>query len=291
MDFTIKTFGWRNQTLDQISRIDQGLKAVGCSFVEESPDIVYSNNDMYDDILNYSKNQKKKPFIILNVLDLQIGNQTYNLNKVKEQLSQADAITCISRTVQEQIKNELNLNSTVIYNPTKDVAHDPKIAKSMPFLYVGRANDPRKRFSLIKESFKNYQELHKGLMICGSEDPKFGVYAGILSDEDLNLAYNTFKFLLLPSSFEGLGLPMIEAMIAGSIPITCRDNLTAVELCPQEFICDPDPKSFMAKLIEVNEDYTKFQKISLQYAEKYKLLMNKVTVAQSIVNIYKTNKI
>ena len=99
MDLTIKNFGWRNQKLDQISRIDQGLKAVGCSFVEESPDIVYSNNDMYDDILDYSKNQKKKPFIILNVLDLQIGNQTYNLNKVKEQLSQADAITCISRTV------------------------------------------------------------------------------------------------------------------------------------------------------------------------------------------------
>jgi glycosyltransferase involved in cell wall biosynthesis len=116
------------------------------------------------------------------------------------------------------------------------------------------------------------------------------VYAGILSDEDLNLAYNTFKFLLLPSSFEGLGLPMIEAMIAGSIPITCRDNLTAVELCPQEFICDPDPKSFMAKLIEINKDYTKFQKISLGYAEKYKLLMNKTTVAQSIVDIYKRNK-
>jgi glycosyltransferase involved in cell wall biosynthesis len=160
----------------------------------------------------------------------------------------------------------------------------------MPFLYVGRANDPRKRFSLIKESFKKYQELHKGLMICGSEDPKFGVYAGILSDEDLNLAYNTFKFLLLPSSFEGLGLPMIEAMIAGSIPITCRDNLTAVELCPQEFICNPDPQSFMAKLIEINKEYSKFQKISLEYAEKYKLLMNKTTVAQSIVDIYKRNK-
>jgi hypothetical protein len=61
---------------------------------------------------------------------------------------------------------------------------------------------------------------------------------------------------------------MIEAMIAGSIPITCRDNLTAVELCPQEFICDPDPKSFMAKLIEVNEDYTKFQKISFLLYKK-----------------------
>ena len=153
MNFTIKTFGWRNQTLDQISRIDQGLQAIGCSFVDESPDIVYSNNDMYDDILEYAQNQKKKPFIILNVLDLQIGNPNYNLAKVKEQLSKADAITCISETVQKQIKDELNLNAIVIYNPTKDISYDSRVDRSIPFLYVGRANDARKRFSLIKNLF------------------------------------------------------------------------------------------------------------------------------------------
>jgi len=287
---TIKTFGWRNATLDQISRIDQGLKALGCSFVEESPDIVYANNDMYDDILDYAKNQKKKPFIILNVLDLQIGNPAYNLKKVKEQLHQADVITCISKTVEKQINEVLNLDAEVIYNPVKDIKHDPRVGKSIPFLYVGRANDPRKRFSLIKETFKNHEEINQTLVICGSENPNFGIYTGILSDEDLDLLYNSCKFLLLPSSFEGLGLPMIEAMLAGSIPITCSDNPTAVELCPKEFICDPNPKSFMAKLIELNKNYTEFQKISIEYAEKYKVLMNKNTVAQNIIDIYKRNK-
>lgn len=290
MNFTIKTFGWRNQILDQISRIDQGLKAIGCSFVEESPDIVYSNNDMYDDILDYAKNQKKKPFIILNVLDLQIGNPKYDLIKVKEQLLEADAITCISKTVQKQINEVLSLDAEVIYNPIKDIKYDPKVGKSIPFLYIGRANDPRKRFSLIKETFKNYKEINQTLVICGSENPNFGIYTGILSDEDLDLLYNSCKFLLLPSSFEGLGLPMIEAMVAGSIPITCNDNLTAVELSPKEFISDPDPKAFMTKLIEISKDYSKFQKISLEYAEKYKILMNKNTVAQSIIDIYKRNK-
>lgn len=287
MNFTIKTFGWRNQTLDQISRIDQGLKSLGCSFVEQSPDIVYSNNDMYDDILDYAKNQKKKPFIILNVLDLQIGNPKYNLKKVKEQLSQADAITCISKTVKNQINEVLNLDAEVIYNPIKDITHDPRVGKSIPFLYVGRANDARKRFSLIKETFKNHKEINQTLIICGSENPNFGIYIGILSDEDLNLVYNSCKFLLLPSSFEGLGLPMIEAMLGGAIPITCSDNPTAIELSPSEFICDPNPKSFMAKLVEINKDYSRFQKISLEYAEKYKVLMNKNTVAEKIINIYK----
>ena len=287
---TIKTFGWRNSILDQISRIDQGLKTIGCSFVEESPDIIYSNNDMYDDILKYAKNQKNKPFIILNVLDLQIGNSTYNIDKVKEQLSQADIITCISKTIQKQINEVLDLDAEIIYNPVKDIEYDPKVGKSIPFLYVGRANDPRKRFSLIKETFKNHEEIHQTLVICGSENPNFGIYTGILSDEDLDLVYNSCKFLLLPSTFEGLGLPMIEAMLAGSIPITCSDNPTAIELSPKEFICDPDPKSFMAKLVEISKDYPKFQKISLEYAEKYKILMDKNTVAQNIIDIFKTNK-
>jgi glycosyltransferase involved in cell wall biosynthesis len=287
MGFTIKTFGWRNKTLDQISRIDEGLASLGCEFVDENPQIVYSNNDMYDDILDYANKQSIKPFIILNVLDLQIGNPQYNLNKVKEQLLQADAITCISETVQKQIKGTLNLNSIVIYNPAKDITHDPKIGKSLPFLYVGRANDSRKRFSLITETFKNYNEIHNTLVICGSENPNFGIYTGILDDEDLNLLYNSCKFLLLPSTFEGLGLPMIEAMLAGSIPITCNDNPTAIELSPKEFICDPNPKSFMGKLIEISKDYSSFQRIALDYAEKYKILMNKKTIAEKIINIYK----
>lgn len=260
MKIKIKTFGWRNQVLDQISRIDKGLQSIDCSFVEESPDIVYSNNDMYDDILEYAQKQSKKPFIILNILDLQIGNPTYDLAKVKNQLIQADAITCISKTVQKQINDTLSLDAEVIYNPIKDISFNPKLSRSIPFLYVGRANDKRKRFSLIKEAFNEYKEINSTLIICGSENPNFGFYNGIVSDEDLNLIYNSSKFLLFPSIFEGLGLPMIEAMIAGCIPIVCNDNPTAIELCPKEFICDPTPDSFIKKLIELNKNYSYFQK-------------------------------
>ena len=42
------------------------------------------------------------------------------------------------------------------------------------------------------------------------------------------------KYVLLPSKAEGIGLPMIEAMICGSIPITCSDNeviFTAAQQC------------------------------------------------------------
>jgi len=281
----VKTFGWRNKTLDQISRIDQGLLDLHCKLNEENPEVLYSNNDMYDDILEFSKIQSQKAFVILNVLDLQIGNPSYDINKVKSQLLQSDCITCISKTVQKQIKHELNLEANVIYNPIKDVTFDPSINKKNLFLYVGRANDKRKRFSLIKNFIKN-TDLENSLIVCGSEYPDCGKYAGIINDNDLNYLYNASKFLLLPSSFEGLGLPMIEAMVTGTIPIVCEDNATAKEFCPKEFICKPDSDSILNKIKEINRNYNYYRSIALEMGCHYKKLMNKNQIAQNIINIY-----
>jgi hypothetical protein len=279
-----KIFGWRNPQLDQVSRIEQGLIYYGYELDDNNPDIVYSNNDMYDDVLNFVNDITNKPKIILNVLDLQLNNPTYNLSKVKEQLLQADIITCISETVKNQIANAINLNAHVIYNPIKDVKYE-EINRNIPFLYVGRANDSRKRFSLIKKAFSNFSQINEGLVICGSENPSFGKYVGIVDDNQLNYLYNISKFLLLPSSFEGLGLPMIEAMVCGCIPITCSDNQTAIEFSPPEFICDPDPDSFISKLIELNNNYSYFQQIALEYGKKYSLIMNKNQIAKNIINL------
>jgi glycosyltransferase involved in cell wall biosynthesis len=279
-----KIFGWRNPQLDQISRIEEGLINNGCELDGNDPDIVYSNNDMYDDILDFANRQNKKPKIILNVLDLQLNNPTYNLNKIKHQLLQADVVTCISETVKKQIYNAIGLNSHVVYNPIKDIQYN-ETNKDLPFLYVGRANDSRKRFSLIRESLSDFEQINEGLVICGSENPYFGRYIGIVDNETLNHLYNISKFLLLPSSFEGLGLPMIEAMVGGCIPITCSDNETAIEFSPQEFICNPDPDSFINKLIELNNNYSNYQQIAIEYGKKYSLSMNKNQIAKNIISL------
>lgn len=290
MPFKIKTFGWRNKTLDQISRIDEGLTILGHELVNENPEIAYSNNDMYDDVLEFANRQNERPFVILNVLDLQIGNLDYELEKVKNQLLEADLVTCISESVKVQIKQALNIEAEVIHNPVKDFFLDGASEKKFLFLYVGRANDPRKRFGLIRDSLSRHEKLKASLIVCGSENPDFGFYNGVISDENLNFLYNSSKFLLLPSRFEGLGLPMIEAMITGTIPIVCDDNPTALEFCPKEFITAPNPDDLLKKIIELGEDYDNFRKIAIEYGEKYKILMNKERVAQNIIDLYRKAK-
>jgi len=75
----IKTFGFRKSPLDQLSRIDKGFLELGHELTDNNPDLVYSNNDMYDDVLEFASKQKELPFIILNVLDVQDNNPHYPL--------------------------------------------------------------------------------------------------------------------------------------------------------------------------------------------------------------------
>lgn len=285
----IKIFGWKCPPLDVVSRVEEGLINNGAIICNDGEvDLLYKNEDFYDEAIDFLKKTTKKPFVIFNILDLQVNNPNYNLYKIKEQLQYSDVVTCISDSVKNQIKKHLNIEAQVIYNPIKDVSYKG-IDKKISFLYVGRANDQNKRFRLAAEALhmKNWS---KGLVVCGSENPMFGNYAGIVSDADLNEFYNISKFTLLPSKFEGIGLPMIEAMICGSIPITCKDNPTALEFSPEHFICDPNPTAIIEKIQELNQNYDYFQKIALQYGEKYLSMMNKNKVAKNIIDIYNKSK-
>ena len=273
----------------QIPRIKEGMEMLGHILSKESPDIIYSNDPRgYDEAL---KLKKKYPssYLILNLLDIpwhlpNISKQTELL--VKHYLQKADSVTTISYKVKKDLAKFYDKTIQVIYNPIKDVYFDEKIKKNNTFFYVGRAGDPIKRFDLVRESLSKIKEGEKNLRVCGTEDPKFGNYLGVIKDQELNKIYNSSKYVLLPSKAEGLGLPMIEAMICGSIPITCSDNLTAKEFSPVDFICEPNAQSIVNKVEELEKNYNKKQEISLKFGNKYKLQFDKKSIAKNIINIF-----
>ena len=273
----------------QIPRIKEGMKNLGHILSEESPSLIYAN-----DPAGYNKAmtlKKKFPssYLILNFLDVpwhfpNIDKQTKLL--VEQFLTKADAVTVISFKVKKDLAKFLKKNIEVIYNPIKDVFHDKSIKKNNTFLYVGRANDPIKRIDLVKESFLKIKNSVKEIKICGSENPGFGNYLGVISDIELNKLYNSSKFVLLPSKAEGIGLPMIEGMICGAIPITCSDNLTAKEFSPSEFICEPNAQSIVNKIEEIDKEYENKRKIALRMGEKYKIQFDKKNIAENIIRIF-----
>lgn len=271
--------------------IKEGFKKLEHKISIENPELIYANDPRGFNEAMLLKKKYPNAYMILNMLDIPwhlsttIKQQTMFL--VDNFLNKADAITTISFKVKEDLSQFVNKNIHVIYNPTQDVHYEKDIKKNNMFLYVGRANDPVKRIKLVHESLLKIKDGINNIKICGSENPGFGNYLGVVSDQELNKLYNSTKYLFLPSKAEGIGLSMIEAMICGSIPITCSDNQTAKEFSPAEFICDPNTQSIVNKINELNKEYEIKRKLALEYGKKYKEQFNKVTIAKNILNLKK----
>ena len=273
----------------QVPRIKEGIKNQGHILSEKSPDLIYANDPTGYNKAMVLKKKFPNSYLMLNFLDVpwhfpNVDKQTKLL--AEHFLAKADAVTVISFKVKKDLAKFLDRKIEVIYNPIKDVFHDKSIKKNNTFLYVGRANDPIKRIDLVKEGLSKIKNGIKEVKICGSENPGFGNYLGIISDIELNKLYNSSKFVLLPSKAEGIGLPMIEGMICGAIPITCSDNLTAKEFSPSEFICEPNAQSLVNKIEELDKEYENKRKIVLKMGEKYKIQFDKKNIARNIINIF-----
>ena len=270
--------------------IKEGFQILGHTISHENPDLIYANDPRgYNEAISLKKKYPKVN-MIFNLLDIpwfmpNILNQTKLL--VSTYLNQADAITVLSYKVKKDLSQFLDKKIHVIYNPTRDVYYDKSIKKENLFLFVGRANDPNKRFSLIRETLSKIKDGEKKLTVCGEHNPGFGNYLGYVSNEKLNELYNSTKYLLLPSKYEGIGLPMIEAMICGSLPITCSDNETAREFLPADFICESNANSIVEHIETLDKNFKIKQKLALELGEKYKEQFDKSRIADNILNIIK----
>ena len=284
----ISIFGADGYTC-QMPRIKEAMQRLGHILSEDSPEMIYSNDPTGYEKAMRLKKKFPSSFLIFNFLDVpwhmpNVDKQTKLL--VEHFLAKSDAVTAISYKVKKDLAKFLDKKIEVIYNPIKDVFYDESIKKNNTFLYVGRANDPVKRTNLLKQAFSKTVNGIKEIKICGSEDPGFGTYLNVVSDQELNKLYNSSKYLLLPSKAEGLGLTMIEAMICGSLPIACSDNETAKEFLPKDFICEPNSQSILDKIEELNKEYDVKRKLALEYGKKYKIQFDKMSIAKKILSIF-----
>mgnify|MGYP006101809141 FL=1 len=270
--------------------IKEGFTKLGHEISDENPELIYANDPRgYKEAIQIKKKYKEAP-LIFNLLDIpwhmpNIQQQTKLL--VNQFLNQANFVSVISLKVKKDLSQFFNKKIHVIYNPIKDVYYDEKILKNNMFLFVGRANDPIKRFDLVRDTLIKIKDGIKKIKVCGAENPNFGNYLGYVSDEELNNLYNSTQFVLLPSKAEGIGLPMIESMICGALPITCSDNETAKEFLPRDFICAPNPKSMLEHIKKLENEYANKRNLAFEFGKRYKEKFNKSSIAKNILNILK----
>lgn len=126
------------------------------------------------------------------------------------------------------------------YTPAKRAPHDGVV-----FLFVGR-RDPYKNLPMLVESVAELRKegLPARLRVVGSDDPRYpearersaalGVdpfieWSGYIPEEQLVSAYQQADVYVLPSRYEGFGLPVLEAMACGT-PVICSKTSSLPEV-------------------------------------------------------------
>lgn len=289
----ISTFGARFYG-GQIDRIDQGFSELGHLVnSDNSPSLIYSNDMAHCDAALQLWTANKEAKLIFNVLDCPsfvpewpfIKNEWYHILRL------ANKVTCISQTVQTDIKEYFNIDADVIYNPIKPVSLLPNIDRDILCIFVGRCNASNKRvrellWPLYKSLVPYFGE--DCMHFVGSENSGFGVNHGVVSDNELNELYNRSVYGLISSKQEGLNLPLIEMICTGVKPVICNDMSTAKEFGDPKFFCEPTPKAMFNKMREIGQNMTECELILNKYRLQYSLQFSPVQIAQNILNVYPT---
>jgi glycosyltransferase involved in cell wall biosynthesis len=200
----------------------------------------------------------------------------------------ADRIIAVSEASRSDIVKHLEIpparqgDVRVIYNgvsnafqPLPDSERPPLDAtRPRVILYVGRS-DPYKNLTSLVEAFalaRQQSPVPLALRIVGPPDPRYPepgqrvtalglgdsvTWVGYRSNADLLRAYQEADVVVLPSRYEGFGLPVVEAMACGT-PVVCSDIPVLREVAGEAALLnDPDDiPALSANLLRAVTDHT-----------------------------------
>lgn len=109
---------------------------------------------------------------------------------------------------------------------------------------------------------------------------------GFIEDEDLVAIYNLATLTILPSYYEGFGLPVLESMACGT-PVVCSKAGSLSEIAGPAIICDPDnPADIAQKTTSVLNLSQRGREILAQKCQKHAFKFTWRQVAKQMVKIY-----
>src|SRR3990167_8090765 len=250
-----------------------------------------------------------------------VGIKGYiNLFFQKKALKNVDAIICDSQTSKKDIVSKLSFPQDKIhviylaassnFNPITDENTLFSVSKkyNLPkkfVLYVGDVNwnkNLQNSLEAVKIAKVNLVMVGKALTDDGLTQveeidriiKKLGlqkqvIKTGYIDENDLISIYNLTSLTVLPSFYEGFGLPVLESMACGT-PVVCSNVASLAEITGSSAIfCDPaDPNNIAQKITHAlnlsKRQKENFSQKLIKHASKFSWHK----VARQTINVYKS---
>ena len=196
-------------------------------------------------------------------------------------LKNVDAVICDSKTSKEDIANKLSVPKSKIHVVYLAASPSFKKIDDQNFLdEVSKKYELPEKFALYVGDVnwhKNIENMLKAVKIAGCDLVMVGkaltddkipqtreansligklklskqiIKTGFIEEDDLAAIYNLAKLTLLPSYYEGFGLPVLESMTCGT-PVVASNIASIPEISKDKiFFCDPSAPQDIAKKIK-----------------------------------------
>lgn len=211
-----------------------------------------------------------------------LSSDLYKLNKWTEySIKKAAAIICVSEHTKKDLISfypEVESKTSVIlngYRSRKSIKSIRSVKsttnRNAPYILFVGTIQPRKNIITLIEAFEKFVETHadfelkivgkKGWLytetlnrIESSPASKQIKYLGFVEDNELETLYKNADTTVLPSLYEGFGLPVLEAMSHGS-PVIASDTSSLPEVGGDAILyCNPDDSKTITEALEMLQD-------------------------------------
>lgn len=147
-------------------------------------------------------------------------------------------------------ENKISGKNIFDNNEQADILNQYSLKQEKYILSVGTL-EPRKNIKRLIEAYQKLSEELRNqypLVIVGKKawaaeflNDKNIIFTGYVDDHDLPYLYSGSKCFVMPSLYEGFGLPVLEAMASGT-PVICSDRSSLPEIGGDDvhYIQDPE---------------------------------------------------
>lgn len=214
-------------------------------------------------------------------------------NWTKDAVLKASKVICVSEATQKDVLRHYDIDpvkTKVIYNGftkhpkekiSTSILNKLKIKKSKFILYVGTLQ-PRKNIPSLIDAFEKFKTNHPDfkLVLVGKKGWLYEeifetvrlrnletdvIFAGYISDEELASLYANALCFVLPSLYEGFGLPILEAMYH-KCPVITSFTSSLPEIGSDACLYFDPKKS--SELLEKIEAFAESPQLRLEYISK-----------------------